>query len=56
MAIVSRWYVYLFVLLLAGVTILTYRPGWHGGFIWDDDAYVANHDLRRGNLHKVPFG
>src|SRR5213082_480915 len=42
---VSRWPVYLFLLLLATVTILAYRPAWHGGFLWDDDAYVANNEL-----------
>ena len=42
---VPRWRVYLFLLLLATVTILAYRPAWHGGFLWDDDAYVANNEL-----------
>jgi tetratricopeptide (TPR) repeat protein len=41
----SRWRVWLFVLLLAAVTILVYRPAWNGGFLWDDDAYVTNNDL-----------
>jgi len=27
------------------VTILAYRPAWHGGFLWDDDAYVTNNEL-----------
>ena len=40
-----RWPVYLFLLLLAAVTILAYRPAWHGGFLWDDDAYVTNNEL-----------
>jgi len=39
----SRWPVYLF--LLTAVTILAYRPAWHGGFLWDDDAYVTNNEL-----------
>src|SRR5207237_4064645 len=43
---VSRWRVYIFFLLLAAVTILAYRPAWHGGFLWDDDAYVTNNELR----------
>jgi protein O-mannosyl-transferase len=42
---VARWRVYLFVLLLAAGTILAYRPAWHGGFLWDDDAYVTNNEL-----------
>jgi protein O-mannosyl-transferase len=42
---VPRWRVYLFLLLLATVTILAYRPAWHGGFLWDDDAYVVNNEL-----------
>src|SRR5438105_8847143 len=42
---VSRWRVYLFALLLAAITILAYRPAWHGGFLWDDDAYVTNNEL-----------
>ena len=35
----------LFVLFLCLVTVLTYRPAWHGGFIWDDDRYVTNNHL-----------
>jgi hypothetical protein len=35
----------LFGLLLAVVTLVAYRPAWNGGFIWDDDAYVANNEL-----------
>src|SRR6266481_4926179 len=42
---VQQWRVYLFLLLLAAVTILAYRPAWHGGFLWDDDAYVTNNEL-----------
>ena len=42
---VQQWRIYLFVLLLAVVTILAYRPAWHGGFLWDDDAYVTNNEL-----------
>src|SRR5947199_9593316 len=41
----SRCPFYLFLLLLTAVTILAYRPAWHGGFLWDDDAYVANNEL-----------
>ena len=32
-------------LLLAVTTILAYQPAWHGGFIWDDDAYITNNEL-----------
>jgi len=35
----------LLALLLAVTTILAYQPAWHGGFIWDDDAYVTNNEL-----------
>ena len=35
----------LLALLLAVTTILAYQPAWHGGFIWDDDAYIANNEL-----------
>jgi protein O-mannosyl-transferase len=41
----ERWRAWLFVLLLAGVTTLAYRPAWNGGFLWDDDAYVTSNDL-----------
>ena len=37
--------VFLFAVLLATVTIFTYRPAWHGGFLWDDDDYVINNEL-----------
>src|SRR5881398_1716151 len=42
---VQQWRIYLFVLVLAAVTILAYRPAWNGGFLWDDDAYVTNNEL-----------
>src|ERR1700756_3256897 len=35
----------IFVLVLAAVTILAYRPAWHGGFLWDDDDYIINNEL-----------
>jgi protein O-mannosyl-transferase len=41
----SRLSACLFALLLCGLTILIYRPAWHGGFIWDDDRYVTNNPL-----------
>jgi len=37
--------VLIFALLLSATTIAVYRPAWHGGFLWDDDAYVINNDL-----------
>ena len=40
----NRGYV-LLALLLAVTTILAYQPAWHGGFIWDDDAYITNNEL-----------
>jgi len=36
---------FLLGLLLAVTTILAYQPAWHGGFIWDDDAYITNNEL-----------
>jgi tetratricopeptide (TPR) repeat protein len=34
----------------AGLLVLAifaaYRPAWHGGFVWDDDAHVPRADLR----------
>jgi protein O-mannosyl-transferase len=35
----------IFAVVLAGVTILAYRPAWHGEFLWDDDAYIINNEL-----------
>ena len=41
----SRSRAWIFALVLAAVTILTYRPAWNGGFLWDDDVYVTNNEL-----------
>src|SRR5437660_10835406 len=41
----SRRFEILFLLIAAAVTVLIYRPAWNGGFIWDDDRYVANNPL-----------
>jgi len=35
----------LLVLFLCLATVMTYRPVWHGGFVWDDDRYVTNNAL-----------
>src|SRR6476619_4637692 len=35
----------IFAVVLATVTILAYRPDWHGGFLWDEDAYIINNEL-----------
>ncbi len=35
----------IFAVVLAAVTILAYRPAWHGDFLWDDDAYIINNEL-----------
>jgi Flp pilus assembly protein TadD len=34
-----------FAVVFAAATIFAYRPAWHGGFLWDDDAYVINNEL-----------
>jgi hypothetical protein len=39
------WRGLLFGLILASVTIFVYRPAWNGGFLWDDDVYIANNEL-----------
>src|SRR5438876_4953783 len=36
---------WLFGVLLAALTIFAYYPAWHGGFLWDDDAYIINNEL-----------
>ncbi len=36
---------WLFALLLVAAVIVAYQPAWHGGFIWDDDAYVTGNKL-----------
>lgn len=36
---------FIFALVLAAVTIVVYRPAWHGGFLWDDDVYITGNDL-----------
>src|ERR1700730_11872877 len=53
----SRWRAWLFVLILAATTIFAYRPAWHGGFLWDDDAYVTNNELLTApdGLHRIWF-
>ena len=35
----------IFAAVLATVTILAFRPAWHGGFLWDDDDYIINNEL-----------
>src|SRR6476660_3588179 len=35
----------IFAVVLATVTILAFRPAWHGGFLWDDDDYIINNEL-----------
>src|SRR5947208_7213360 len=41
----SRARAFIFAVVLAAVTISAYRPAWHGGFLWDDDAYIINNEL-----------
>ncbi|HWY51954.1 MAG TPA: tetratricopeptide repeat protein [Chthoniobacterales bacterium] len=35
----------LLAVALGALTILVYRPAWHGGFVWDDDLYVTHNHL-----------
>lgn len=53
----SRCRAWLFVVILAATTIFAYRPAWHGGFLWDDDAYVTNNELLTApnGLHRIWF-
>jgi tetratricopeptide (TPR) repeat protein len=55
--LVSCWRVWLFIVLLVALVILAYQPAWHGGFLWDDDAYVTNNDLltARDGLRRIWF-
>jgi tetratricopeptide (TPR) repeat protein len=41
----SRGRALIFAVVLVAMTIFVYRPAWHGGFLWDDDAYVINNEL-----------
>src|SRR5204863_8480685 len=41
----SRARALIFAVVLIAVTIFAYRPAWHGGFLWDDDAYIINNEL-----------
>src|SRR6266513_2536678 len=41
----SRGRALIFAVVLVAVTIFAYRPAWHGGFLWDDDAYIINNEL-----------
>jgi tetratricopeptide (TPR) repeat protein len=40
-----RGRILIFAVLLAALTVMAYRPAWHGGFLWDDDAYIVNNEL-----------
>ena len=40
-----RLQTWLGALALGALTLMIYRPAWHGGFIWDDDRYVTNNPL-----------
>src|SRR5215469_15971319 len=35
----------IFAVVLAALTIVAYRPAWHGGFLWDDDDYIIKNEL-----------
>src|SRR3989440_11317728 len=41
----SRSRVLIFAVVLTAVTILAFRPAWHGGFLWDDDDYIIKNEL-----------
>ena len=42
----SRARLALLALALLVATLAAYRPAWHGGMLWDDDAHVTREDLR----------
>jgi len=42
-----RLYIWIKALSLFVFTICVYNPALHGGFIWDDDAYVTENLLLR---------
>ena len=47
---------WLFCLILALVTILAYKPAWHGELVWDDQANITTPDLRSlDGLRRVWF-
>ncbi len=46
----------IFAVVLAAVTILAYRPAWHGGFLWDDDAYIVDNELLSARRLAAGFG
>src|SRR5215468_5534975 len=41
----SRGRALIFAVVLTAITILAYRPAWHGGFLWDDDDYIIKNEL-----------
>jgi len=43
--------------LLFLITMAAYVPAIHGGFIWDDDAYVTENDTLRSlkGLYRIWF-
>src|ERR1017187_7859041 len=34
-----------FLVALVAAVFLAYQPAWHGGFLWDDDAYLGRTEL-----------
>ncbi|HEX5071071.1 MAG TPA: tetratricopeptide repeat protein, partial [Vicinamibacterales bacterium] len=47
---------WLFAALIVPVTLLTYQPVWHGGFLWDDDGHVTKEALRSiGGIWRIWF-
>jgi tetratricopeptide (TPR) repeat protein len=53
----SRFRAVLGAVILCVLTVLVYRPAWHGGFLWDDDRYVTENHLLTApdGLHRVWF-
>jgi tetratricopeptide (TPR) repeat protein len=37
---------WLFAAVLLAAVVVTYRPAWHGGFIWDDDEVITAPELQ----------
>src|SRR5437870_5100597 len=52
----ARWKWLIFGAVLIAATLIAYRPAWHGGFVWDDDAHITRVELRSAEgLRRIWF-